>query len=92
MRRLNNDHSRIVASPVRHIDPTTVAVIWPTAPASIIEPWWIEIPVDQAFWRVWRINSLRMRQDGYRVYKIDNQWRAFLVKPPRWHKPRGWAG
>jgi hypothetical protein len=38
------------------------------------------------------MNSLLMRQDGYRVYKINGQWRAFLVKPPKWHKARGRAG
>jgi hypothetical protein len=31
----------------------------------------------------------RLRVDGYKLFKIDGKWRAFLVKPARWHKARG---
>jgi hypothetical protein len=68
------------ASPVRFIDPTSVNVTAPNKP-FVIQPGWTEIAVDDAFWRVWKANSLRMRQDGYRLYKIDGRWRAFYVKP-----------
>jgi hypothetical protein len=27
-----------------------------------------------------------MRLDGYKLLKINGQWRAFLVKPPKWRK------
>ena len=67
------------ASHCRHIDPTSVNVTIP-ADKPIIQREWIEIPVDDAFWRVWKLNSLQMRFDGYRLCKIDGQWRAFYVK------------
>lgn len=76
------------AAPVVRIDPATVTVTAPDA-KLVIEPWWMEIPVDDAFWRVWKMNSAQMRCDGYNLYKIDGKWRAFLAKPPRWHTARG---
>jgi hypothetical protein len=78
------------ASLAVHINPATVTVTAPDA-KLVIEPWWIEIPVDDAFWRVWKMNSMQMRRDGYDLYKIDGKWRAFLVKPSRWHRARGRA-
>jgi hypothetical protein len=35
---------------------------------------------------------MQMRVDGYKLFKIDGKWRAFLMKPARWHKARGRAG
>jgi hypothetical protein len=67
------------ASSVRHIDPASVDVII-HVDKPIIHPEWIEILVDDAFWRVWKIKSLRMRRDGYRLCNIDGKWRAFYVK------------
>jgi hypothetical protein len=64
------------ASPCRHIDPASVNVTIP-ADKPIIQPEWIEISVDDAFWRVWKMNSLQMRYDGYVLRKIDGKWRAF---------------
>jgi hypothetical protein len=79
-------------TPALHIDPASVNVNIP-AVRPIIQPWWIEIPVDDAFWRVWKMNSVQMRIDGYNLYKIDGRWRAFLVKlPKKWRKARGRAG
>ena len=78
-------------APATHIDPATVTVDIPdTKPA--IQPWWIELPADAAFWRVWEMNSLQMRCDGYKLFKIDGKWRVFLVRPPKWHKARGRNG
>jgi hypothetical protein len=74
--------------PAIHIDPSTAIVNIPDA-KPVIEPWWIELPVDAAFWRVWNANSMLMRVDGYKLFKIDGKWRAFLVKRARWHKARG---
>jgi hypothetical protein len=77
--------------PAIHIDPSTVTVNIPgTEP--VIMPRGIELPVDDAFWRVWNANSMQMRVDGYKLFKIDGKWRAFLMKPGRWHKARGRAG
>jgi hypothetical protein len=67
------------ASPVRHIDPATVTI--PDIKAkSIIEPWWVEISIDAAFWRIWHANSLQMRLSGYKLFKINGQWRVFHTK------------
>jgi hypothetical protein len=57
-----------------------VVEIPPDRPA--FNPLWLEIPVDDAFWRVWKMNSLQMRRDGYVLRKSDGKWRAFLSKPP----------
>jgi hypothetical protein len=66
------------ANPGQHIDPANVDVIIP-AEKPIIQPEWTEIPVDDAFWRVWKMNSLQMRRNGYQLHKIDGKWRAFYV-------------
>ena len=67
-------------APVTHIDPATVNVVIPTDKPIVIQPGWTEIPIDAAFWRVWKVNSLQMRCDGYTLRKIDGKWRAFYVK------------
>jgi hypothetical protein len=66
------------AGPVRHIDPASINVTAPDEP-FVIQPGWIEVPVDAAFWRVWK-KPLRMRQGGYKLFKINGQWRAFCTK------------
>ena len=75
-----------------HIDPRTVTVDIPAEARPVILPWWVELPLDAAFWRVWKANSMQMRADGYRLFKIAGKWRAFLVKAARWHKARGRTG
>ena len=67
------------ASPGRHIDPASVNVIIPATKPIVIQPVWTELPVDDAFWRVWKMDSLRMRRDGYKLCKIDGKWRAFII-------------
>jgi hypothetical protein len=88
---LSRAEFRGARGPAIHIDPSTVTVNIPgTEP--VIMPRGIELPVDDAFWRVWNANSMQMRVDGYKLFKIDGKWRAFLMKPGRWHKARGRAG
>jgi hypothetical protein len=79
-------------TPAITIDPSTATVNIPVEAKPVIMPWWIELPLDAAFWRVWTANSMQMRADGYRVFKIDGKWRAFLAKTAKWHKARGRAG
>jgi hypothetical protein len=50
------------------------------ADKPIIHPEWTEVPVDDAFWRVWKMNARQMRRDGYRLCNIDGKWRAFYMK------------
>jgi hypothetical protein len=64
----------------RRIDPASVNVTIPADKPTVIPPEWTEIPVDDAFWRAWKLNALQMRYDGYRLCKIDGKWRAFYAR------------
>jgi hypothetical protein len=35
---------------------------------------------DDAFWRCWRDNPRAMKRDGYRVKKINGEWRVWIER------------